>query len=65
MSAFNRLQTLQAALQTRGVRDVKFHLNVTPDTALESVASTVADVLEAIQAGRVRPFEALGDAAHA
>jgi hypothetical protein len=61
MSAKDRLQVLQAALEERGARDVKFFFNLGSDTQLTKVVSDVADVLDAVIAGRTVPMPLLGD----
>lgn len=62
MSANNRLQNMQSALEQRGLRDVKFcfslTLNATPASA---VASSVADFLDAYLKSRFKEVERIGD----
>jgi hypothetical protein len=65
MNAKVRLETLQAKLVERGVRDVKFFFTLSDSASLSSVASDVADVLEAVEAGRYVPMGELGDSVRA
>jgi len=52
MSAKERLQALQAALQERGVHDVKFcFANGVADNSADDVMAKVADFMEAYQRG--------------
>lgn len=60
MSAKDRLQALEAALRERGVVDVKFFFNTT-DGGLATIASDVADLLQAVLDKRTKKFTGLGD----
>lgn len=62
MSAANRLQGVQSALEQRGVRDVKFcfSLNMAEKPGSE-VAVSVAGFLDAYLKGRYREVERIGD----
>lgn len=53
-NAKERLQKLQAALVQRGVKDVKFFATFGSETSAHELASDVAEVLEAVEAGRAR-----------
>ena len=64
MSAKDRLQTLQAALDERGVTDVKFFFNLRDDTPLTTVMSDVSDVLQAYVDGKCEKMLPIGDANH-
>lgn len=61
MSAKVRLQALEAALRERGVVDVKFFFSKGADTMLSEVTADVVEVLEAVVAGKVKPFTGIGD----
>ncbi|MCX7071322.1 MAG: hypothetical protein NTW01_10060 [Gammaproteobacteria bacterium] len=54
MSAKERLQALQAALEERGVKDVKFYFNPSSETSVSDLASDMAAVLEAVRDGKTR-----------
>jgi hypothetical protein len=60
--ANERLQELQAALQERGVRDVKFFFQPGLDAVPASVvASGVANFLDAYVRGRMTSVDRVGD----
>lgn len=61
MSAKERLQALEAALEERGVVDVKFFFTNANNGALSTITNDVADALEDVLAGRVEEFAGLGD----
>jgi hypothetical protein len=63
MSAKERLQSAQSALQLRGVRDVKFCFapGVTA-MPLSEVQSRVVDFLDSYQKGRTKVVQRVGDA---
>lgn len=60
MSAKARLQALEATLRERGVVDVKF-LFTSTSVMLSTMASDVADVLQAVLNGEVDVINGLGD----
>lgn len=60
MSAKDRLQSLQAALEQRGVRDVKFFLDDAVG-GLEQLTKDVSMVLEAVISGNFASLPKLGD----
>ena len=64
MSAKDGLQTLQAALDKRGVTDVKFFFNVRDDTPLTTVVSDVSELLQAYVDGKCEKMAPIGDADH-
>jgi hypothetical protein len=59
MSAKVQLQQLQAALQERGAKDVKFFLQ--EGHSLSKMVSDAADVLNAVIHQRCSPLPAFGD----
>lgn len=61
MSAKERLQKLQAALEKRGVKDVKFFFSLTSETSVSELASDVADVLQAVEDGRAREISSFAE----
>ena len=62
MSAKERLQKLQAELEQRGAKDVKFCFSRTnAEVPLSHVANDVADALQALIDGRCTPMAKLGD----
>lgn len=61
VSAKERLQKLQAALEKRGVQDVKFCLSLGSETSVEDLASEVADVLEAVEKGAARKISTFAE----
>jgi hypothetical protein len=64
MSANERMSMVEAALASRGVRDVKFFFNVaaTTDRPSSEVTDSVAYVLQHYLDGKFSKMEALGDA---
>jgi hypothetical protein len=61
MNAKERLLAVQAALVAGGAKDVKFYFSNTAEKPLTQVANEVADALQALLDGNVRPLGALGD----
>lgn len=61
MSAKERLQGLQAALEARGVQDVKFYFTRDPKAPHTLVVQHAAEALEAILNGQFRPLPKFGD----
>lgn len=61
MSAEVRLGKCQAALEKRGVRDVKFMFGVVSEKPLSQLASDVAEALEAVNGGNYKSLPSLGD----
>lgn len=61
MSAKERMQDLQAALNERGAEDVKFYFSQGCDTPASHVAEDVEHVLRSYIDGRVHPKEPLRD----
>lgn len=63
MTAKERLQNLRPALESRGVRDVKFcfapGVKATP---VSQVQDRVFDLLDSYMKGRVTPMDRVGDA---
>jgi hypothetical protein len=65
MGAEKRLEKCQAALQERGVRDVKFFFGVVSEKGLSQLSTDVADALEAVVRAEYEPFGSLGDTVRA
>lgn len=63
MSAAERLEGLQAKLVARGVQDVKFYFPLSSETSVSKLAASVADVLEAVENGRVRKIASFAELA--
>ncbi len=63
MSAQNRLQKMQTALEQRGVKDVKFFFRPTVD--LGKLTADVSDALSAAIDGKVKPLPLFGDSQRA
>ena len=61
MSAKERLQKLQTALQERGVVDVKFFFSKQRNASLATVANDVADVVDAMLQKRYKAHAGVGD----
>jgi lysophospholipase L1-like esterase len=61
MSAKERLQDLQTALNQRGVQDVKFFFVGTNDIPTSHVAADVEAALQSYISGRVQEMGPLGD----
>lgn len=61
MSAKERLHKVQAALEKRGLLDVKFYFSGAANIPQSHVMSDVADALQAYLDGRVRPMPEFGD----
>lgn len=62
MSAKDRLLTQQAALQKRGVKDVKFCVSVNSEMSVAELAQDVAEVLEAVEkGGRAREISSFAE----
>lgn len=61
MDAREKLSSVQAALEERGVRDVKFCFSDVTETPLSYVASDVAVAMDAYISGRVHLLPPLGD----
>jgi hypothetical protein len=61
MSANERLQGLQTALDESGVQDVKFFFSCSSDTPASHVVADAEHVLRAYLDGNVRDLPILGD----
>ncbi len=61
MSAEERLNALQVALEERGVKDVKFLFGSVSEKGLSQLASDVADALDAVLGNRFAKLPPLGD----
>ncbi len=61
MSVEERLGNCQAALQERGVKDVKFFFGSLSEKPLTKLAAEAADALEAVLAGKAKKAPPLGD----
>ncbi len=61
MSAKERLDALQAKLVARGVKDVKFYFTLGSEMSKTGLANDVADVLDAVESGRVREIQSFSE----
>jgi hypothetical protein len=62
MSAEDRLQAVQSALEVRGACDVKFFFKLgMQETPRSEVRNGVADFLDAYVKGRLKEVERIGD----
>lgn len=61
MNAKERLQKVQATLVERGVKDVKFFVNLGTETSVSALANDVADVLEAVVRGDARAINSFAE----
>lgn len=63
MGAKERLQAVQSALESRGVRDVKFFFKLgLAETPKSDVCNGVADFMDAYLNGRFKRVQKIGDA---
>ena len=65
MSANQRLQGLQAALDSNGVQDVKFFFSCSSDTPMSHLAADVEHMLRSYFDDRVLDMPILGDSVRA
>lgn len=61
MNADVRLEHCQAALEKRGVRDVKFFFGALSEKPLTQLGSDVADALDAVNQGNFVDLPLIGD----
>jgi hypothetical protein len=61
VNAKERLLAVQATLEERGAKDVKFYFGNTAERPLSQVATEVADAIQALLNNNVRPLEPFGD----
>jgi hypothetical protein len=61
MNARERLLAVQAALEARGVKDVKFFFSVMSEKPLSQVVTEVTQALQAFLDDQVQPLPAFDD----